>query len=289
MKHTQHQFLFSRLQLAVAVIFFTLASGTLLAQSPVGGSYYATSQKDVDDFIINYPNCTELTMLYVGNSSGITNFNGFRKLTKIESLNVADLTIASFYGFDKLQRVDYFSLINLSKASLKGLESLTSVGTFGVSNMGSLKNFEGLENLESIDGTGFQVYGCTQLESIDGLDCYFASAEFKSSLGYNYYVDNYFTAAAQKSCSSNDPSTSVDEDITKEVGFYPNPAKNILYIENSEAVESVRIFDLTGQLIKTKQHECSNINLENIRPGIYIIELNVDANHCIRHKLVIEQ
>ncbi len=288
MKHALHRFLSYTLQLVVAVILFSLTSRTLLAQSPTGGYYYATSQKNVDDFIVNYPNCTELTLLYIGDNSGITNLNGFKNLTKIGNLNMAELQITSFEGFDKLQRVDYFSVLNLPKASLKGLESLTSVGNFGVSNMASLKNFEGLENLESIDGTGFQVNGCTQLESIDGLDCYFTSAEFKASIGYNYYVDSYFIAAAENSCNSKDPSTSVEDYVVEEIHFYPNPARNILYIEDDNNIKTVSIFDLSGKLLTTLSNKCSSINLQGINPGIYIVEFTLKNKSTIHSKLMIK-
>jgi hypothetical protein len=65
------------------------------------------------------------------------------------------------------------------------------------------------------------------------------------------------------------------KDISKaSVTFYPNPAKNILNVNNSKfQASSVEIYDITGHRLMTQQMnpKTTSLNLANLSEGLYII------------------
>ena len=140
-------------------IFFFLAllifSLKLSAQGchPDGFGFF--SQEDVDNFSINYPDCTELEgFLIIDN---ITNLHGMSQITAIHGdVSIYGLeNLQDFTGFDNLTMIGgSFSVdFALDLKSFKGLENLTSIGgDFISSNNTDLLSYEGLENLVSIGG-----------------------------------------------------------------------------------------------------------------------------------------
>ena len=64
--------------------------------------------------------------------------------------------------------------------------------------------------------------------------------------------------------------------IIKSVNVYPNPVKNIATILASETIEMVRIYDLTGRLVKQANPNTSEFNLDvaDFSKGAYLVKLN---------------
>lgn len=54
--------------------------------------------------------------------------------------------------------------------------------------------------------------------------------------------------------------------------LYPNPATEILFIRSEAPIEQVRIFNASGQLVKTEKNKYG-INISDISPGIYFTEI----------------
>ena len=61
-----------------------------------------------------------------------------------------------------------------------------------------------------------------------------------------------------------------------ELSLYPNPVKNIAVISSAESVDLVRVFDLTGRIVKEETPNKQNFELdvENISKGVYLVKLN---------------
>jgi hypothetical protein len=78
-------------------------------------------------------------------------------------------------------------------------------------------------------------------------------------------------------------SIDVEEENLK-AHVYPNPATNIVYIKASRAIESIKVFDISGKLILIKN---SNIfSIENFSNGIYILEIKDFNGRALTQKLV---
>ncbi|MDR1345688.1 MAG: T9SS type A sorting domain-containing protein [Bacteroidales bacterium] len=80
--------------------------------------------------------------------------------------------------------------------------------------------------------------------------------------------------------------TSITELIEKEVTIYPNPFEDVLYIDTENQINKIEIFSVTGERVfQSLKVSKNNINLSNLKPGIYFIVLNVQ-DKIFRQKLV---
>jgi hypothetical protein len=192
-------------QLTLVFLFLSFFG---FAQCPTDPLIELVTQQQVDDFAIQYPNCTELqSRLRIGSStttSDITNLNGLSQITKIGepvgiagSLSIFDipnltslqglsnleyiggdfslnnLGISNLTGLEKLEEVrDGFSIVqNENLSSLQGVNSLISVGGLWIKENNSLENLIGIETLEIINGSSYlQIAENPSLESLEGLN-----------------------------------------------------------------------------------------------------------------------
>ena len=145
----------SKILFSGLLVFIFSASNLLFGQCP-NGSVTFTLQSQIDNFIINYPNCTEIngTLKVEENvSGGITNLNGLAQITKVETL-----------------RIQY----NSALTNLNGLNNLTTItndqtsGRLLIRNNQSLENLDGLENLQEVQKY-FTILENPMLSSIEGL------------------------------------------------------------------------------------------------------------------------
>lgn len=79
----------------------------------------------------------------------------------------------------------------------------------------------------------------------------------------------------------------ISELYTNSVSVYPNPAKDFLKIKGNEVINSYVIYSATGQAVKQGQLLGNTINLKEIKPGFYFIELYSSDAMILKHKFVI--
>lgn len=175
-----------------SIVYVTFTFG----QPCLTGGITFSTQADIDNFQINYPNCTEIEGDVSISGDGITNLTGLGNLVQING----DLSI---YGNDSLINLsglngltimggDLTMSINPQLTNLLGLNGLKSIGGSIVLNYTSLidlsglaslvyvggdiqftsnwglTSLTGLENLSSIGGNLF-IHGNSNLQSITGL------------------------------------------------------------------------------------------------------------------------
>ncbi|MFH1297386.1 MAG: leucine-rich repeat protein [Bacteroidota bacterium] len=120
-----------------------------IAQSCLPQGITFTTQGQIDNFQINYPNCTQIEGYVFITGSDITNLNGLSVLTSI-----ADSLIIKFT-----------SLTNLT-----GLDNLTSIGgDIGIGYNNVLTSLIGLGNLTYLDSSLY-IYHNYALTSLTGLN-----------------------------------------------------------------------------------------------------------------------
>lgn len=113
------------------------------------GNYYFFSQNEIDNFQINYPNCTDIMGIVKISGQDINNLSGLSLVHSISG--------------------DLFITFNSILFNLSGIDSLTSVGGNFVINWNSILNsISALNNLDSI-GIGIQITG-NNLSTINGLN-----------------------------------------------------------------------------------------------------------------------
>ncbi len=77
-------------------------------------------------------------------------------------------------------------------------------------------------------------------------------------------------------------STNTKEIQEEQVLVYPNPTKDLIFIKNLN-VSDAAIYHLNGQLIRSiESPNLEQLNLENLSPGAYLIELNSKSGYRYR-------
>jgi len=75
--------------------------------------------------------------------------------------------------------------------------------------------------------------------------------------------------------------------LFKDIKVHPNPTSNQFTITTSTILSSVKIINLTGQLVKEINHDLHNIDISDLSNGLYFIELTSDNQKGVK-RLVIQ-
>ncbi|WP_353166654.1 T9SS type A sorting domain-containing protein [Empedobacter brevis] len=167
------------------LLFLFLGLSKLSAQCPEGqaGLVQLKNQEELDAFLTNYPNCTELNRdLRIGNvqsGSNITDVSGLKNLKKVQRLHIEyNQNLQTLTGLEQLQTAQRVTIqLNNNLTSIEGLSALTNVEeSLSISNNENLQRLKGLEKIKNIGGLILinnpiqNLEGLNQLESLkDGL------------------------------------------------------------------------------------------------------------------------
>ncbi|MGB0357168.1 MAG: T9SS type A sorting domain-containing protein, partial [Flavobacteriaceae bacterium] len=72
--------------------------------------------------------------------------------------------------------------------------------------------------------------------------------------------------------------------VQSTISFYPNPTNGVVNIDSETRVNEISVYAITGQLVK-KAIGANSINIEEVRPGIYIIEVSTNEQK-VQGKLI---
>ncbi|TVR40922.1 MAG: T9SS C-terminal target domain-containing protein [Cryomorphaceae bacterium] len=121
----------------------------------------------------------------------------------------------------------------------------------------------------------------------DSLDVIVTHPHPLGGLGSYYFIDDV--------CVSRFPVCDVatyhDESLStrNEVKMYPNPARDLVYVESSSTILSIGLQEFSGKWIRSEEPHGSNkisMDLSGIPSGIYILEIRT-AKELERKKLVV--
>ncbi len=177
------------------VFGFLFISSFGFAQCPAG-PIELNSQADVDNFVLDYPGCTEILDDLIIDGNDIINFKGMSGITSVgRNLRVRNTQVINFQGFEFLETVgrelDIFNNNNL--IDLRGLESLTSVLRFFVFQNSSIETLEGIDSLTSLlESESVFIANNDSLISIDGLETVTNCPECFIYIGFNDNLTNLF-------------------------------------------------------------------------------------------------
>ena len=113
----------------------------------------------------------------------------------------------------------------------------------------------------------------------------YEDTEFAEFQSYEYYVTAVYDDGCESSC---EPVVLELGDLSvaeSHFGIYPNPVNNILHIQGD--VQSIVIYNVTGQKVFSQEDGASEINLENLHDGIYFLLLQSSTTNK-QVKIIIE-
>lgn len=145
-------------------LLLTLSCCWLAAQCPTGTNITFSTQAEIDNFPVAYPNCTEIEDSVTISGADITNLSGLSNIHSIGRAliikNCASLTTLN--GLENLQTIERAFRIsnNAGLSSLSGLNNLETIyGGFWVSDNPALKNLQGLDELSYVGASAQQIFG----------------------------------------------------------------------------------------------------------------------------------
>ena len=76
--------------------------------------------------------------------------------------------------------------------------------------------------------------------------------------------------------------TSVEDAIFSDVSLFPNPAINELFIDCTNPLDKIKVYDAQGKFVSEFNSPGNSINISSLNSGIYLIELNINEKRAYR-------
>jgi len=266
--------------------------------------------------------------LWMAYNDSLTSITGLESLIIIEgNLNIGDgdytgipsnPLLSSLSGLCNLSYIggdlEIYGWYNFVLTNLDGLENLVYVGgDLWFHYNDSVKSLTGLNNLTSIGGL-LWIYGNPKINSLEAMDNIEPGSITNLRIEYNYELStcniqsicDYLAAPGgsivinenatgcnspgevQDSCIAN--SVSIDEQLLKtSLTIYPNPAHQDINISaDGFEIDNVNLFTLTGHKILQKRPVNGKVDISDLTPGMYIVEVTVE-NTRLRKKLLVQR
>lgn len=145
-------------KLALSTILTVIIQVSVISQGCLPDGIHFKTQEEIDNFSINYPNCTEIEGMVVIDDTiegNITNLLGLNSLTKTGGniLRISNNSmLTNLIGLENLDSIEFNFEIknNNSLTSISALENLVSVQNIWIEENPSLINLEGLNQLDTI-------------------------------------------------------------------------------------------------------------------------------------------
>jgi uncharacterized protein (TIGR02145 family) len=142
------------------------------------------------------------------------------------------------------------------------------------------------------------IYNFGQFYYLTSFGFWWTATSYNNNSGYARNMFNNEIYVYREFCSKNygysvrclkDINTSLNIlGLPAEVGFYPNPAFDKLYIKHSKSLNPlVIIYDLQGKEVYNKQIDSNPIDISNLSKGIYLVKI-VDSVNIVINKMVKE-
>jgi len=253
--------------LIIIATFFILKTTALFSQCPTM-ALTITTQSEIDNFSINYPNCMNLDQTLFIDGNDVTNLNGLSTLQEIDYFVVKNSNIIDLSGLENLVSVtgNFTIEFNDNLTSLSGLENIEELGSLRINSNENLTTISQLSNLEAINES-LSISGNPALVNLSGLEN--CSLDGVSNGTGNVYL----------SIVNNDALTSLEG--------IPNPFEidgNLNISFNANLVN----FDALSNLTRIKStcnisHNLSLNSLESLNNLTYCENLNIKNNPILQN------
>ncbi len=79
---------------------------------------------------------------------------------------------------------------------------------------------------------------------------------------------------------------SIDEEFANKFSVYPNPAASYVNITSEVNIDNVELYNSIGQLVLEKKENAKQLNVENLKSGVYILKIYSGNLSAIKKVLV---
>ena len=270
-------------------------TGTITQISPNSlGQGYALAGSAIDPYQMVYYYSTGSNLVGVDMYTGLIYTNTAIQLPSNSHLDNFTYSCidTALYG---LVRTNYFNIVNpfLLDSSTVRLGKINP--TTGVVTILSTSSLYGIgyslnagsaidpNNMTFYYSIGSHLVGASlfngQLNSVDSLT--FANGDY-FDLMRNF--DNCRTISIIR----NNTSTGISETGESTISIAPNPANEFINIQSKDLINTLEIYNLQGQLMKSEKYAASTIQVstQGLTNGIYILKVKTNDNEIYKKKLI---
>lgn len=87
---------------------------------------------------------------------------------------------------------------------------------------------------------------------------------------------NYNTGQVEDYTLNVKEALATSETSFSKVQFYPNPVKDVLTVSTNKKVNSISVYNVAGQLVKTTENT-NTVNMSNLSAGVYVVKTDVEG------------
>ncbi len=166
-------------KLIVTLFIITCGISSIFSQSCLPEGITFTTQEQIDNFHIDYPDCNNILGSVEVSIDGSANLNGLLGLTEIGGsfLITGEIELVNMHGLDSLTRInsglviDFFDFYEANISSFEGLEKLHYLGSnFQIIGSVGAEDLNGLSSLDTIAGSiKFELGGLNSLNGLNSL------------------------------------------------------------------------------------------------------------------------
>ncbi len=100
--------------------------------------------------------------------------------------------------------------------------------------------------------------------------------KFTSGYGNLVWIDNVSIAEG----------VGIEEQEVEELSIYPNPTSDMLYLNGTEPIAKIQIFNLQGQLVRAQSGDVRSISVSDLSDGVYMMRVYGENGTMTTHKIV---
>ncbi len=147
---------------------------------------------------------------------------------------------------------------------------------------------------ESKDLTGYNIYYSYEGGAFNQIDFTAQTTYTHVDPGVGYHC--YYVTAVYDPEGESDPTNTecetivgIDENLANSTQVYPNPATDVVHIQSELMIESIVVYNQTGQVIATEAAKDKQVqlNLSQYNPGIYLLRIETEEG-VVSKRIIIE-
>lgn len=235
------------------------------------GDLIFNSQEEIDDFIINYPDCQYLMGSLIISGSDINDLSSFSNIIEING-NLIITDSSQLTNLDGLSNVT-----SIGGTPFNG-KAYNNGGLIHIENNLILNNISDLSNIDTNTIAELKIINnpVVSVCSLSNFCLYLQGTEPRTISGNLGDCESEVSVLA--ACA-----LSVENNEFNTITLYPNPVKDLLYFEKE--VHKVTITELTGKKLVV-QHDVNHINMSNFQKGVYLITIEAKNGAKVTNKII---
>ena len=262
-------------------------NGSIATSNIADLTYLDVTNQNISD-LTGIEDFTGLTELYIGgnqltslnlnnNNAMISLFAYANQLTSVDLSNNTALNVLQLAG-NQLTSLDVSNNTSLEQL-IFNQNQLTSIDLSNNTYLNYLWGYDNLlTSLDIRNGNNVNIWGFDVTNNPDLTCIYVDDASYMQETWSNFIDTTSTFANNETECSG---LSLLDNQSQLDISIYPNPVIDKLFIQGLSNPTKISVYNILGKLVLSKTTS-SEINVDNLQSGIYIIKILDEQKEIIR-------